>query len=483
MCFRRLSSKGISKGTQAYRETLYPRFICSHFKPNTETIVSVFEMYHQTEPNETTTTSVSTRKVDLRVPRLQTSESYKTTGSTEVQWERGFSGNVKFIPWKSFGNTVVRTHDNIDGLKDKRLLFALRNLDLLCDFVNDESFIEGDSSSDDGVREEVPEELNESQGIATGLASRNQLPGRTFHHDDDQGDSPNEVFTDETSTLGVSNYVFMAALSLIRNLKKRKRFYFKSHSFSSEQICVDDPSIPGLPYPTTVKPDVALVTMKNSQEQQVQPICTFEFKGPGLKIQSFTNATEVENHRNVDAVASEQVEVEGDTAVWDATSQDASLSRSVSFALAQNRSVGNEDDEISDDATIPAGSCEKLCAYLNKLFPPLYSRPNAETSHRLGKTRPPRKVVLSIAQTLTQGLLSQSGCCFLFTFQVGIAFQIQSLDANGKVTVAVSRSSMQRRRRNCRSYHCLGYLQPQPHRNRRESPQKDTRLCPCHIWC
>lgn len=368
------------------------------------------------------------KKIDLRVPRLRVSETYKTTGTTDVQWENGFRGKVKFVPWKSFDQTVVETHENINRLKPKRLRFALNNLDILRDFVNGDSFIEEDSSDEDSEGEGVVVELNEgNEMVATNssITTGNEVLGEGKH--DNPNDSPNEIFTDETSTLGVSHYIFMAALSLIRNLRKRKKLYFKCHNFSSEMMCRYDTtgtSLPGLPYPTTVKPDQALVTKKNSQGLQVQPVCTFEFKGPGLKIQACSKSgDEVQNgvQSTVDDLVLDH----------DVVAPDEGGTSIVGVSEGNFLYTQEDDGGILDDETIPAGSCQKLCEYFNKVFP---------ASSALESKPPSRKIVLALAQTLSQGLLSQSGCCFLFTFQVGIAFEIQPLDATGIVSVAVSRS-------------------------------------------
>lgn len=161
--------------------------------------------------------------MDLRVPHLRLLEKYKTSSKTEVQWEPGFYGRLRFVPWKAFDKMVEDTWQKVQKLPPDEFFFAGMNLVLLRSMVQGEgsrlvkpktnlnAHQEGSSSNADRIAA-VPSFLeNTHSSTESGMKDgRNETS--------QQG----EMFTDERSTTGVNNYVFMAALSLLKGLRKRR---------------------------------------------------------------------------------------------------------------------------------------------------------------------------------------------------------------------------------------------------------------------
>lgn len=184
--------------------------------------------------------------IDLRLPRLQRSEHYRTSGKTDVGWEEGFFGNVKFVPWTKFDDVVSEPLAKIGRLDALQLAMANLKLvtlrleimgeyglkDLSKNVENDQTPDVGKAGFDDlksgmGDQSEVNLTLTKSGNENADVDAE---PNASIeNHNPVQ-----EVYTDETVTMGINNEVFVASLSLLRNLQDSGSLFFRTQSFSSE---------------------------------------------------------------------------------------------------------------------------------------------------------------------------------------------------------------------------------------------------------
>lgn len=75
-----------------------------------------------------------------------------------------------------------------------------------------------------------------------------------------------------------------------------------------------------------------------------------------------------------------------------------------------------------------------MCTYLNFMFGDVR---NVKTATVISR-RVTLQVMKPVAQTLTQGLTTASGCCFLYTHELGIAFEFERLDECGRIVIRTS---------------------------------------------
>lgn len=56
-------------------------------------------------------------------------------------------------------------------------------------------------------------------------------PARIGTEEEDEEKDTGDILTDETSTLKINSYVFMAVISLLRSLRQDENLFFRSHGF------------------------------------------------------------------------------------------------------------------------------------------------------------------------------------------------------------------------------------------------------------
>lgn len=390
---------------------------------------------------------VRKKGIDLSVPHLKLSARYKTSSKTEVQWEEGFYGRITFVRWHRFDEIVKETWEKIQQLPAHEFFYPSMDLARLRKIVKGERSQQGVGvtpvvdKKDEGSGPEQTEDavLHASSERVQELSSFIPPVNQNNSSEPLQYEKPvepitriigvveeqhGEIFTDEKSTTGVNNYVFMTALSLLRGLRDEKHLFYRCHAFSSEIIKQQNPTVSRLPRATTVHPDQSLVTEKDSHVHKVQPVCTFEFKGPGLDICGLRGSCapfEKTEEPNEGTTFSDEHEKAG---------------------VSDDKYLEEQPDEITPDKSTYSAEmllemkeeklAKELLTFLNSLFPEGRSSRDFE-----GWTY--RKVQRAISQTITQGLISKTGNCFLFNFEVGMAFEIQGKDDTGKLIVAVSR--------------------------------------------
>lgn len=331
---------------------------------------------------------ISQEGIDLRLPALKVSPDYKVTGKTEVGWEDGFYGKVNFVPWSTFDQIVHDTVDRINHLSPLQHMVTKLKLASLRFDISGQYRLEK-------LHNDAPPisgQFSALEDISANLGSAEEL------------------FTDETSTMGVNNNVFVAALSLVRNLEGNGTLFFRTHSFSSELVKNSYPAIVCLRRPTTVTPDQALVRFSDPQVRKVQPICTFEGKGPGLDFLGAGNKAEVSEGKTSFTQTMEKSKLSVATSTNGA---DISTVDNVGKDCVASTINGRVSDKTPETA-------KEVSKFMNTLFPEGYT----SVDFRMGSLRKQQRV---IAQTLAQGLVSESGCCFLYNYLSGIAFEIQGI--------------------------------------------------------
>lgn len=192
-------------------------------------------------------------------------------------------GKVCFVPWKYFDEIVSDTEDRLSNLSPLEL--AISNLKLVTlHFGISGPYRLPELKTTAGDIDNLKRAFNSEQTSSTEHERMGFLPNDDHLEKNDEHnldlyasntrgtvrhkpDSVEDVYTDEISTMGVK--VFGVALALIRNLRETGRLFFKTHMFSSELVKTRCPGIEGLPLPTSVTPDQALVRVPDSHVSKV----------------------------------------------------------------------------------------------------------------------------------------------------------------------------------------------------------------------
>lgn len=90
--------------------------------------------------------------------------------------------------------------------------------------------------------------------------------------------------------------------------------------------------------------------------------------------------------------------------------------------------------DVPDKACKHEVGAQIMCNYFNFMFGTLK---NYYTS-TVGAPHVTHRIMRPLGQTFIQGMTTRSGCCFLYTHEVGIAFEMMHLDENGQIVIRVS---------------------------------------------
>lgn len=396
----------------------------------------------------------------LRMPRLPVLESYVDSSNTKVKLSRGLLGNVRFEPWAGFDEIIQDTATLVRALGTEDKEIAAKELDLCRQEIDPETY--GISVKNQGARfnrwcdsfrqsgERTSSRRMELRRMAR-LKATSQRDGNVLRSDSDpsnmsegrsqsgtQGTTQegtekalatatktgSPVYTNSTSCSSVNARVFKAVQFLLRSLQGQPDYFIHPQlSFSSELGRRYD-DLKGAHDFLNIKPDFSLTRSPVKRSSEL-PLCCVELKGPARVFWPVKDSCE-------EGIAEKQVKP------IDSNSGNISQPSEESETSTKIRRLNPEEEVVS---TVPrteddeSYSAARLASFYNDLF-------GVGRDIGLADVRGKFDTFLPIAQTLNQGLLTQTGFCALYNHQEIVFFRIQEEHIDAKLSAVVSVSDV-----------------------------------------
>lgn len=331
---------------------------------------------------------------DFRMPHVKT-VSKPESSLTKEPLIIGMFENVIFQEWEQFDDELRWLFKSTSELSDDDRNAPQKPLETAFNQINElGSKRKRNSDPQDWKRFAYYCEQQGRQQLV-----ENRLEGSSAEISQSLGSEDPRVFYDTSTSCNLINQNAMESIrihlnmlftdSLYRNVSRSFRLLGSLRNRSRSPVS-----------------DSSLVEIVNGLEA-APPICCYELKGPRL------------NFATPAAMYCEEYNLR--------RTRGGSQSISYEQGDSHNRisSIrGQCDHEVSAEA---------ICHYLNYVFGDRrhYYKNNARHVSQ--------RIMMPFAQTVVQALTTSTGCAFLFTHELGVAFEIVTVDDDGRLVIKVSR--------------------------------------------